>query len=600
MSRSGDYTPLTCEFPRLVVQAFIPTPASKATLLGKAATILTSTLALALHTMWVRPFTPVQAWKGPVRAALLVLAAASAAVVAWAGALDLRVLNGPRASMALIAGSYALAVLFCITIAVMVASVAAAMLRGVREEQAHIRAMELLPQRERRVGPRSKDDTAGSVDTASVQMPQSIGGGDDTGQPMAAVEAASAAGLDSADAAAFAMNPIAVRRPHTLRRRRQPKLTTRDAAFVAAAATLLNAAASAADVVAACEGITSSLGRLNAAEARAASAVLLPGLSARLEAALGGGAAADSATVVALCQAMAALSDHADAGTLSELTRSGAVEQLLCLLRQCVRFVSPRSLTPALWLLGNVAADEGAAAAFVVAGGAGLLVALLSSFSAAAACAGMDSAGVAQVSGRSSSDSLLHVCVAVASISEHSGAAAALLRACAIPALARCLPPQASTGVAPHSLADAEAACRALTNVLRHCAMSAVDAELAASELAATGAIGGCTAALKRAASGADPLVVEFAVRAAEALVGVVGCASAAGSADGHAVALVLAEHAAAAETEAAVMELLKSTPEKEEGEEATRWRALESLLLLLRTWLGSAVDDGRDDTRTL
>ena len=604
---TGDCIPLTYVFPRLVVQAFIPTPVSKATLLGKAAAIITSTLALAVHTMWVRPFAPAQAWKGPVRATMLVLAAASAAVVAWAGALDLRLVNSPGASKALTAGSYALAVLFCVVIAVRVASVAAAMLRGVREEQARIRAMETLPQRRRRGELRSDGDGAGSSGTVLVQEPQSIDGGQGQSMAAAAAGSASAAGLDSTDNSAFAMNPLAVRHPFALRRRRQPKPALRDDSLATAAATLSNATASDADVVAACDGITSLLGRLTAAEARAASAALLPGLSARLTGALSGGAGAYSVTVEAVCRAMAALSDHTYAATLSAMAGSRAVEQLVSLLRKSMPGTSashvPPSLAPALWLLGNLAADESAAAAFVEAGGAGLLVALLSALSTTATCSDKGSADVAQSARQPSGDSLLHVCVAAASVSEHAGAAAALLLAGAMPALVRCLPPQTGSGVALHSLADAAAACLALANVLRHCAVaSAADAAQAASDLAACGAVAGCTSALRRATSGTDPLVVEFAARAAEALVGIVGCATAATAAsDGHAAAAALAGQAAVAETEAAVMALLETAPVEGEGEdeEASRRRTLENLLMQLRPWLGSYLEDGSGGSRT-
>ena len=593
----------THELPIPRAQAFVPTPASKATLLAKAAVIITSMLALTVHTLWVRPFTPLQAWKGPVRAALLVLAAASAAVVAWAGALDLRIISGTAALKALTAGSYALAVLFCAVIAVLVASVAAAMLRGVREEQARIHATESLPQHRRRVEPRIDKDLAGSVGMALVHVPESIACGEGRYVSAAAAASASAAGLDSTDDSAYSMNPLAVRRRMVSRKKLQPKLSKQDASLAFAAVVLLDAASSDADVVAVCDNIASSLGRLTSAKARAASATLLPGLAARITAALSSGAVADSAMVVAVCRAMSALSDHADAATLSGMAESGAVEQLMSLLRQCVPGQSPGSspasappaLAPALVLLGNVAADKRAAKAFVAAGGAGLLVALLSSVDTTASCADKDSAGVVQPAGQPSGDSLLLICVAAASVSEHAGAATALLRAGVVPVLARSLLPQPliGSGAAPHSFADAEAACRALTNVLRHCAASAEDADEAASELAACGAVAGCTAALKRAASEADALVVDLAACIAEALVGIVECAAAAG----HAASSALAVQVAAGETEAAVIALIEAAPEKQEegGEAAIRRRALENLLMQLRSWLGSAPDKGRE-----
>ena len=122
--------------PNLCMQALLPTPSSKTALVGKAAAILVSTLTLAVHAIWVRPYASVHAWKATARAALLVLAAACAAVVAWARALDLRLLSGPRAAASLTVGSYCTAVLFCVVITVLVGGVALTMLRGLRDEKA--------------------------------------------------------------------------------------------------------------------------------------------------------------------------------------------------------------------------------------------------------------------------------------------------------------------------------------------------------------------------------------------------------------------------------------------------------------------------------
>jgi len=337
---------------------------------------------------------------------------------------------------------------------------------------------------------------------------------------------------------------------------------------------LADVAASDADLVAACDSIAPSLGRLSADEARSASAALLPGLTVRLDAALRGSSAAASAAVEASCRAMAALSDHADAAALARLTKSGAPEQLASLLRHIVPVLgakTPQALPPflaqALWLLGNVSADEGAAAAFTAAGGAALLVALLYSADAA---------------------TLLHVCVAVASLSVHAGAAAALLRAGAIPALVRCLPPQEGPGGAPDSpgsLADAEAACRAMANMLRHSTALAQDAAQACTEIAASGAIADCTAVLWRAST--DSLHVEFAARAVEVLLGIVGCAAAASEGPNAASTVVM--QAAAAGTETAVLALLRflgAAPSRcpdEDEEAAGLWHSLTALAAALR-----------------
>lgn len=182
---------------------------------------MVATLALAVHVLLVRPFAPAQAWKGPVRAALLTLAAASAAVVAWAGALDLRILTGTGAARALTAGSYTLAVLFGLTLAVLIGSVATAMLKGAKaeEEEARIRAAG-SPHR-RRVGPRN-DATAASASHRAIAVVTAGDGAAQPDRPAAAVAAAppaaAAAASDLHDAMrdiAFAVRPTSVRRQQT-------------------------------------------------------------------------------------------------------------------------------------------------------------------------------------------------------------------------------------------------------------------------------------------------------------------------------------------------------------------------------------------------
>lgn len=562
------------------MQAFLPTPASKSVLVGKAAVIVVSTLALAVHALWARPFAPAQAWKGPVRAALLVLAATSAAVVAWAGALDLRILSGTGAQRALTAGSYALALLFGVVIALLVAGVAAAMLRGVRDEQAQTRL--------------AKSVTSGIVHAVDVYaaVEQSIQLSDcsERNSPAILPDRSAEAMVStvvtlrdsvivpdmSQDNTAFAVIPV--RRRQASSRRRQNDASQRrlgtsrernDPIVSATAAVLSNAAAEDHDVVAACDGVTASLDRLPIAEAQAVSAALLPCLSARLDAALGDGSACDSAVVAAVCCAMAALSDHAKMSTLSRLARCGAPAHIAAILRQCVASSAARSPpvpTHALWLLGNLSADKTAAAAFTAGEGAEALVALLSSCHV---------------------DAMLDICVAAASLSSHAEAARALLRAGMIPALMNCIAPQksavkhsaddaksgaasapvgASVSLPAVSLAVAEAAFRALANVLRHCAEAAEDTARANRELAACGAIAGCTTALQCTAASTvvgDFLHVEFAARAAEALHGIVRCASVGATAPSEwsaAASDELSQQVTEAGTEDAVMALLGST----------------------------------------
>jgi len=340
------------------------------------------------------------------------------------------------------------------------------------------------------------------------------------------------------------MSPLAVRRPRQGRRRTQGPL--KDARLAAAALTLVNASASDADIVAACVEIARSLERVSSADARAASTALLPDLSARFEEALVRGVAhSDSSVAVAeaVCRAMAALSDHADTATLSRLVISRVPEQLVELLRLSSCGAPAAALTSASWLLSNVAADEEGAAAFIAAGGATLLVTIISNAQEEEVVPGDSSlpTGIDTL--------LLHACVAAACISVHAGGAAALLQAGAIPVLARCLPPSppppqaasdgtSSSGPSPErplSLADAEAACRALAGVLRHCssAVGVLERDVAqvCSELLTCGAVAACTAALSRAAASPhDPLPVEYAACAAETLLAIVTCATASDS----------------------------------------------------------------------
>lgn len=517
------------------MQAFIPTPASKSALVGKAAVIVASTLALAVHALWARPFAPAQAWKGTVRAALLVLAAASAAVVAWAGALDLRIVSGTGASRTLTAGSYVLVVLFAAAITLLVAGVATAMLRGARES-AGTRRMQESATLCVNIPPLSNaEQVPDSVRSAFAVCATAPDGSATTRLSSAAETAAAIVDSSGSTNADFASVPVRRRKPSVKRRqrgesRRWPNIPPLlEPSVASTSAILADMAASDADVVAACDGIASSLQGLSAAEARGTSALLLPGLSARFEAALSGGAAFDSTAVEALCRAMAALSDHADAALISRLAKGSALAHLAALLRQCVSSSldqhTPPVLSPALWLLGNLAADRRAVTTFVAASGAELLVSFLSA---------------------SRADLRLHICVAVASLAARADAALALLRAGVIPALACCLSEEESDETYPTSvvlssdpssgacIADAEAACRALASVLQHCAKVSDDATHANSELVASRAIEGCTAALRRAAaSPPESLPVEYAARAAEALLGIMECDAAAAGGGG-------------------------------------------------------------------
>jgi len=80
---------------------------------------MAATLLLAAYIHVVVPSLP-HAWKAPVRVSLLVLAAACAAVNAWAGAIDVGTLSDPRATQVLAVGAYVLLVLFAIVLGLLV------------------------------------------------------------------------------------------------------------------------------------------------------------------------------------------------------------------------------------------------------------------------------------------------------------------------------------------------------------------------------------------------------------------------------------------------------------------------------------------------
>ena len=294
--------------------------------MGKAAAIIVSTLTLAVHAIWVRPYASVHAWKATARAALLVLAAACAAVVAWTRALDLRILSGKRAAASLTVGSYCTAVLFCVVITVLVGGVTLTMFRGLRAEQASMRMSSLFALR-------VTGNTMTDAQDVAQNAPRIVIGGDTSlAEPIADLT--------------FAVQPV--RRPQGVSSRRRKKPTRPallDDDLSAAALMLADPTATSADVAGACESVMAALSRQSSAEAYAASATILPGLSVHLEAIVGmGDVSTASGALVSLCGAMAALSDHADAATLSRLVDSGVPGLLVKLLRQSASFSVPPAL----------------------------------------------------------------------------------------------------------------------------------------------------------------------------------------------------------------------------------------------------------------
>lgn len=553
-------------------------------LVGKAVTIVLATLVLALHILWSRPFAQEHAWKGPVRAALLVLAAASAAVVAWAGALDLRIIGGARAVAALTAGAYFLVVLFSITIVTLVVGVATAMMKGARDESVRIHDAEAAralaemhsecPSISEPASP-SNDQVMCSIAVEATNL----GSTHDASVVKVASAAAAATASAADDQVSFTTQSarrLGRRGGHgSSRRRQRPALFSGNPGLTAAAASLrAGATASDTDVRDACESILSSLASLSADEASRASSALLPGLSGWLKTIVSYDSVGEGTGValVAVCRAMAALSDHADADTMAQLRKSELPRQLVALLQRGGRSSAQRDgtesfLSQALWVLGNATADKGLAAEFISAGGAGVLVALIDISDSSSAI----------------SDASFQVCVSIASISIHAAAAIALLDAGVLGPLARCFlrgiggsnvaraetSPQSQPclrNLRGESVVDAEAASRALANVLRWWGGAGGErgrpsafALRVCSDLASHKVIAVCTTALRRhveAVTSRDrELTASVAANAADVLLSALKCArlAEAGSLGPHA----LAEQAATAGTEEAVQALL-------------------------------------------
>lgn len=230
--------------------------------------------------MWARPFASANAWKGPVRAALLVLAAASAAIVALAGALDLRIFTGIGAAKTLTAGSYALVVLFGVTIAVLVHGVAAAMMQGAQDGRTRVsNSVDVKRPECFTAAPRRNTKNAASGHASQgylVQQPEistisasAPAPGSDEGS----AEAISAAQrvffkaeTGPSNVGVFAVVPV---RQRSSRRRQQSRQRPCSSAVEPDVCAAAKTFASDADLVATCDIVASALGRMSASEARA-------------------------------------------------------------------------------------------------------------------------------------------------------------------------------------------------------------------------------------------------------------------------------------------------------------------------------------------
>lgn len=286
-----------------------------------------------------------------------------------------------------------------------------------------------------------------------------------------------------------------------------------------AAATFLLASptTSSADVVSACEALTSQ--SMSKRELRAAGASLLPVLVGRLAAASSAaGDAGSAAATAATFNAMGSLSEHADSRTRAAMASAGVPALIVKALRDAADTGSPAAapslLSSVLWLLGNISRESTAAAGFIAAGGIAALLALLPPTDSAAP--------------RRSDDTALDVCIALAPLAESRASGVALLDAGVLRALVACLPRRSSAGLCgwtggpppPPSLV--EAACFVIQNLLALPA-DARRPGATCDDVAACEAVAGLGGALTAAA--APPVNASLAGQAAAALLAALHCA---------------------------------------------------------------------------
>lgn len=178
-------------------------------------------------------------------------------------------------------------------------------------------------------------------------------------------------------------------------------------------------------------------------------------------------------------RAMASLSDHANARTLTNLSRGGLPEQLAQTLRDALegtaasRAKAVAALPDALWLLSSVCRDRASADGFVNAGGVPLLLSVVKRHAGyASAAASSDDQRL--LSPTRAADVALNGCVALAAIADHPGPASALLSGGSLPVLvASCFNPFRVSGMDSScrpSSSLAEAACHVMLTLLGNAA----------------------------------------------------------------------------------------------------------------------------------
>jgi hypothetical protein len=112
-----------------LLRALLPRPATLEGIVSKAAVSVVCILAVCAHVLLVRPFRTDQAWKGWVRAALLVDSAGCVLLNAVVAASDLE-LGGAALTRSITVGSYALLVACLMTFVVLLVGFIASMYKG--------------------------------------------------------------------------------------------------------------------------------------------------------------------------------------------------------------------------------------------------------------------------------------------------------------------------------------------------------------------------------------------------------------------------------------------------------------------------------------
>lgn len=120
--------------------AIMPTPATAAQAAGKAVIIITALSALLTIVAAARPYPPSSAWKGPVKALLLILSigATTVALIADLAAINPVAYGSGPARTFITGGSYVLFALSVLVVSVLLVGVGRSVYEGARDEERRI------------------------------------------------------------------------------------------------------------------------------------------------------------------------------------------------------------------------------------------------------------------------------------------------------------------------------------------------------------------------------------------------------------------------------------------------------------------------------